>query len=476
MNPDELKTLQAEMKRLGIYQGDVDGKLGPQTQAALEVYRAREAKQRADSESTAAARAAQERADALEANRLALEAEKLRQTGQAGEVANAAETAKVARKAAYDADAQSGLGMATQTAAGAPAALTGVAAGRGMGMGINALMDRSQANKNATLAAAAQDRVAGLTTREGARTGTSLSGALPSKSPIARVGGRMLPHIGIGGFMAGKGAYMLDQEGEEDPFYPKMVNRAAGIGMLGAGTGLAERGLTYGISPGVPPDAKSIAIIESNQLRRNNAAPDAPAVSPKNALLAEAKAAGVPKAYKMTKGELQKALSKLPGMAGPLAAGALAYAMSPDDAQAADGSGGGNTSALTNAGLTAGAAYGARSAMRAAPVLGRALGPASAGLSLYENAGEGEQFRGSLPAEQRNTPGGVIASHAMPLAMRGASDIASIMSAPRRIRDVMSGRQEQGGSTMAGFEPPGEDAFARALADFESMMAEGAQQ
>jgi hypothetical protein len=375
MNPDELKALQAEMKRLGIYQGIVDGKLGPKTETALETYR----KLQAEQNDKANAAAAQERADKLEADRIAIERAKVEQAGKSSAVADAAETAKALRKQRYDDQASSGLGIATETAAGAPAALTGVAAGRGMGMGINKYMDASQASKNAVLQGAATDRVAGLTTREGARLGSQLSGAMPSSYSALRVGGRMAPHLGLGAFMAGKGAYMLNQEGEDDPFYPKMANRAAGLGMLGAGTGIAERGLMYGIAPGVAPDAKSIAVIESNQLRRKGGTAG-PAKPSKAALQVEAKAAGITGVSKMNVNQLTSALRKIgksvPALAFPTAAAALAYSMTSDQAAAADGTTPAvNSKGLTNAGIVgttaAGTGYGLDKLAKALGTAGR---------------------------------------------------------------------------------------------------------
>lgn len=309
-----------------------------------------------------------------------------------------AQTSEQSRRSSRYNQANSSLGLAAQTGATVAAPLVGVGAGRWAGSGINYLMDKSQESKNRVLAAAAQDRVSGLTTREGARTGVKLSGALPSENALMRVGGRMLPHFLLGGAMAGKGGLMLSQADEEGPFYPEMANRAAGLGMIGAGTGLVERGITYGVSPGVAPDAKSIAVIESNQLRRNNVAGDAKPLTPKATLLAEAKAAGVKGAGKMNMKQLTAALQtvkRLPKSAilAPLAAGALAYGLTESPAEAAGPDGGDRTAqATTNALGAAGAAYGAtrginalaRYAPNAMRVAGRLAGPAGVGLAAYD--------------------------------------------------------------------------------------------
>ncbi len=383
LSVDQRKAVQQKLQDAGHYTGAIDGHWGDTTKSAFEL------EDKALTAAKAVADTKEERAAAakLKEKELELEAERLRQTGKTKDVedeatkaANAEKLAKTMLRQKYNEDAASGWGTATQAAAGAPAILTGVGAGRAMGLGINALMDKSQENKNKVLRAAAENRVKGLTTTEGARTGARLASAMPDESAFRRVGGRMWPQFALGSFMAGKGGLMLDDRGEDDPFYPDQVNRASGLGMIGAGTGIAERGILQGVAPGVVPDADAIAIINSNQLRRKGDAPETPSLTAKQALVAEAKAAGITGTSKMNMTQLKGALTKLGSktpLIGPAVAGALAYGMTPDSAEAATGApaaGTGTGGALTNAAGAAGAGYGISKLLEKAPNLSRALG------------------------------------------------------------------------------------------------------
>lgn len=381
LSVEQRKAVQRKLQDAGHYTGAIDGHWGATTESAikLEDKADREAAAKAEGKEAAA------RADKLRETELELKREELRQQGKTKEVqdeSTAAETAeklaKALRRQKYTEQAESIEGVATEIGATAGPLLGGIYAGRKMGQGVNWAMDKSQEYKNKVLKGAAEDRVKGLTTLKGARAGVERSGAMPSKSSVVRVGSRMLPHFGLGGIMAGKGTLLLKQEGEEDPFYPKQANRAQGLGLISTGAAMAERGLAYGIAPGVSPDAQSIAVIESDALRRNNQPDDGPKLTPKQALVAEAKAAGVTGAGKMNMKQLGDALRRI-GNKGPLIApalaGTLAYSATPDDAQAADGAGplASRGKALTNAGaatgLTAGASYGLKR-------LGQALGSA----------------------------------------------------------------------------------------------------
>ncbi len=387
-----VEALQRELKQQGFYSGPIDGQMGDSTKAAVQ---ARDAKKAADEE-----------AKGKTADR-ELERLKLEQAGKKTDVDVKAAEAKIKRKEAYDEQSNSVLGIATRSAAGAPAFFGGYLGGRYLGSMLNESADASQRSKNNVLLGAAEDRKTGLTTREGARAGVKLSGAMPQENPLLRAGGRAVPHAIIGGMMLGKGGLMLAQEGEDDPFYPSMLNRAAGLGMIGAGAGAFEQGANYAINPGVAPDARSIAVIESNQLRRNGqgsgggSEPPAPRqprpVLPgsRQDLMAQARRYSIAGRSSMTTDELRAAVGEavkstaaprggaaskaLKGLAGPLAgpaiAAGLAYSMTPDRAQAADGSvsGGNQAEALTNAGVAGGAAYGANRLLRAIPsTLGQA--------------------------------------------------------------------------------------------------------
>jgi hypothetical protein len=438
---DQRKAHQERLRDLGLYVGKIDGNFGEGTKGAF----ASEAKQKSDAENKAATRAAQERSDALEAKKLDLKDQELKQKGKTEDVDNATKTAKALRRQRYSDDASSGLGMATQSGASIAAPALAGWAGLRFGDKVNQQMDRGQEKRNVTLRGAADDRVRGLTTRDGAVTGTKLAGAMPSKNPLVRVLGRMAPHIGLAALSGYKGAELLGDVDEEQPFYSRMADRGAGLAYLGFGGSILKRGIQQAAGPGVSPDAQALSVINSNQLRRNNQPPEdtGPKLTPRQTLVAEAKTAGITGTGKMNMTQLGAALRKIgpkTPLIGPAVAGALAYGMTPDDARA-DGSGGGRSTALTNAGVAtgigAGAGYGLDRLAKAIGnvgrgVVGRALGPAlnvaGAGMAAYDQASEARGYRDALPPDQRDGAAGML-SHAMPLAMRGASDIASISSA-----------------------------------------------
>lgn len=410
------KAIQQRLKDANLYAGGIDGNWGGGTEAALK----QEERSRIEGEERSRKGRIEEEAASAEAEKKKAEADRERAKAEA-------ERAAAARKAEYDKEAGSALGVATQIGTNTLAPLAGYGVGRGIGSGLNALADRSQNSKNAVLNAAAEDRLKGLTTREGARTGTTVSGAMPSQNSLLRVGGRMLPHAITGTGMIAKGGAMLSQGNEDDPFYAQMANRAAGLGMLGTGVGIIEQGANYAVNPGVAPDARAIAIMESNQLRRGGLpggraptdrgqiidadvvpdppaqkalpAPDAsqtPQPGSKAYYAQEAKRLGVKGVTRKTKAELVEAVNqanagnatkrvrtpKAPAVAGPLAAAGLAYMATPNDANASTGDDSvtGQDEALTNAALAGGAAYGMGRLIPpgAGAIVGGAMGPVSA--------------------------------------------------------------------------------------------------
>ncbi len=389
--PAQRKKFQEELKAKGLYHGPLDAKSGDGVRTALKAME----REKVESEERSRKGRIEEDAAAADAEKKRAEADRERARAET-------ERAGTERKRQYNETAASPEGIATQVAAGPGAFLGGYAAGRGVGSGINKLADISQSSKNKVLQGAAEDRLTGLTTRDGSRTGTSTAGAMPSQNALLRVGGRMLPHAITGASMIGKGGAMLAQGNEDDPFYAQMANRGAGIGMIGTGVGVLEQGANYAVNPGVAPDARSIAIIESNQLRRNGTnrlldrgnvidaevvpnapeqaalpAPDKAAPQPgsKAYYVQEAKRLGVKGATRKSKADLVQAVNdanagnatkrvrgpkKLPVMAGPLAAASLAYAATPSDANASTGDDSvtGQDEALTNAAIAGGATYG----------------------------------------------------------------------------------------------------------------------
>lgn len=402
--------------------------------------------------------------------------------------------AAIDRKAAYDKEAGSALGIATEIGASAAAPLAGIGVGQLMGSGINKAMDASQTRKNATLERAAQNRVAGLTTREGTRTGAQLAGVMPASSVTGRVIGRVAPHTVLGLSVAGKGALLMNQGNDDDPFYSQMANRGLGLGMIGAGSGIAERGVRYANAPGVPPSADAISVIESNQLRRNNT-PDTPETPPPNpntvtALRAEAKAAGIKGGYKMNKTQLNAALAgikqvtnKLPMLAAPLAAGTIAASMTPTRAEAADGTGGGQdvgemaTNAAGAGAAAAGTGYGInRLAKAVGPVARNALGVAGSMMGPMMAADAYDPDAEKL-AMDRNQ-----AARTFPSFLRGGAveDAYQMAQVPERNPQQPGAAPPQNALSAAGQQ---KDPFGTALDEFmafvQQEMAEqqqGAQQ
>lgn len=408
-----IEQLQRELKQQGFYAGEIDGQAGEKTSLAV---------QRRD-EALAADRASKQRDQELQVELLKA------QGGKAAADAEAAALAtETARKQRYDDQASSGLGMATQSAANLAAPAAGTALGMALGRGVNAGMDRAQESRNAVLRGAAEDRMAGRTTVEGAREGVRRAGAMPPSTATGRVVSRMLPQVGLGALSLGKGAQVLSESDPNGEFYPAMADRAAGLGYIGAGAGLAKQGMRYAAAPGVAPDAQALAIINSNQIRRNApqgalaqalsgealeaapaqpkpaiAAPEAsakPTAAPgtKAYMAAQAKDLGLKGVSKLSKSELAtklaeamaehgnkrtvKRVPKLPGGSGAagIAAG-LAYGMTPDRADAATGEMTGNTGqALTNAGIAGGVGYGVSK-------LAQALGPVAR--TVMSGTGEG---------------------------------------------------------------------------------------
>lgn len=385
------------IKRSEILQKQIDALIKDAPKAITQEERTQIMKGRKSQADLDAGRAAiQARVDEVAKHSAALE----RLNAQLGDAlkdegVTAKEAAATQTKNAKDAEKKSGYGIALEIGSGAGASLGGYAAGRQViGKGINWAMDKAQSYKNKTLAGVAEDRLKGITTREGALGAVERSGAMPSANSVVRVGSRMLAHGIAGAGMAGKGGLMLSQVNPDDPLETRSIDRGMGLGLIGAGLGITEQGAQYAIAPGVSPDAKSIAIINSQGLRRGGIGPDASAATaippPRGPtpgtmgdLMQQARTLNIPGRSTMRKDALAsavaEALKKVPkGTASAILAGGLAYAMSPKEAQAADGSTtGGTGEAATNAAVAGGAAYGTNRLIGALPAgVGKAVGVA----------------------------------------------------------------------------------------------------
>lgn len=490
---EQIKEAQRLLQAKGHYKGRIDGSLGknPSESATMSAARAYSA---AEAEKEARRRQAEERDAAIREETARAEAA----SKKAGAKKETAEAEEIERKSKareeYDRQAMSPLGLATQSAATlAPPAITG-AIGLKAGEKVNEYLDRGQEKRNVDLRGAAEDRVKGLTTREGAVTGTRLAGAMPPSNPLLRVGSRMAPHMGLGALSIGKGVQLLSDVDEEQPFYPRMADRAAGLGYIGFGAGLAKRGLQYAASPGVSPDAQALSVINSNRLIRNNqnqvgapvnrgqiidaetvpdtpppqrqpSAPTAfePAPGSRAYYAQEAKRLGVKGISRMNKADLVQAVNEanqnnatrrvrtktpkaIPGIAGPAIAAGLAYMATPDDAMAADGSMTGQDRALTNAAIAGGGYAGANRLLQALPSNarqfgGRLLSATAAPMAATDITSEIVQRRAPLPGQEppgfMETVGGVASDLAgkVFLGQSDADDSARMMRDMSQVPD-----------------------------------------
>jgi hypothetical protein len=240
----------------------------------------------------------------------------------------------------------------------------------------------------------------------------------------------MAPHLGLAGVAAYKGIPLINEVDETQPFYPQMADRAAGLGYLGFGSGLVKRGIEQATNPGTPPDARSLAIINSNRLMRNNlnapignspinrgqivdadVIPDRPQQLPppqaeaprevqpgsKADYMRQAQSLGVKGRTRMTKAQLVDAVNeankgnatrrvrgpRLPGAAGAAIGAGVAYMATPDDAQAATGNSvTGQDRALTNAGVAGGIAAGTNRLLQAVPQVAKTAFGSGAAMAM----------------------------------------------------------------------------------------------
>lgn len=264
---DQREEFQRQLKGLNLYHSKIDGKSGDGMRTALRAFAD---KQKREAEVKEAGEA-QKRQDEIAAKNADTERLKAEAASKTANVDAEAKSADVARQKRYDEQASSGMGMATQSAANLVAPTLAGALGMKVGGKLNDKMDAAQEKRNVVLRGTAADRMSGVTNREAAVEGATRAGAMPKGSTLGRVMSRMAPHLGLGLVAGGKGAQILHDADPNGEFYPYQADRAAGLGMIGFGTGLAKQGISYAASPGVPPDARALAVINAPQLRRGGA-------------------------------------------------------------------------------------------------------------------------------------------------------------------------------------------------------------
>lgn len=547
---------QRKLKSLGHFKGKIDGVDGPKTQAARDAFKLDEAAN-ADRK---AEREEKARADKLRERELKIKEEELKQSGKKQDSEDAEAKAKRERREEYARQETSPEGMTAKGAASIITPALTTSAGYGLGGKLNERLDRAQEGRNVTLRGAAEDRVKGLTTREGAVTGTKLAGAMPFSNPLMRSTARMAPHLGLASVAFGKGAEHLSGYDEDQPYYSRMADRAAGLGYIGFGAGLGKRGIEYAASPGVSPDAQALSVINSSQLRRNPAAnaqvnrllqaqqtpstplqtvppaaPPPPQSQPSqppqqhsarlaNAVTAtggkpskskaanyqalqksinDGNAAEVAKALNLPEGTSRRTIMQrarelvstrgVSSWALPFAAGAFAYSMTPEEAQASTGeqeaqpvprenaysgspdddfaygqgtpSGGLNEEALTNAGVVTGLAYGMNRLIPrgAGTLIGGAMGPVAA-MTGPDFTPETEKFAANAAVRDMPWVRHVLPGH------QEAYDMAQVPE--RNPARVYENAYAPGGQPSGYGQPQQPDSFEADIAELQRLLSE----
>src|SRR4030095_1384890 len=222
------KEFQKQLQAKGLYFGPIDGLSGSGMRTAFDQVKKQEAeadereRKNKINEGTAAAKNKLTEAEAEE--KLA-EAERKRKKAEAD--ARAAAIRDKAKEE-YQKQESSTLGLGTKIAAGPGSYALGKGIGLGLGHGVNEDMNEGQRQINTTLQRAAEDRVKGLTTREGDVTGTKLSETFLCRSPALGPAGGLAPNAGLGAVFLGTGAHVLSDVDPDQPFFPRMADRAFG--------------------------------------------------------------------------------------------------------------------------------------------------------------------------------------------------------------------------------------------------------
>lgn len=407
MNPEQIMDIQRKLAAQGLYSGKIDGVIGPETKAAIEVMRARQDRA-AEQEAQAKAQEAEARAAEARAKEAEAQAERERQQTE--------------REAAERAPSRQAMEAAKL---GVPI-IGGAYGGHAMASGVEARQLASEA-----------------------------SGRIPMTQSVAR---RFAP------YGARAGTYFIPEGlALREWLAPQIENqtareltRAGGTGLMAAGAGLAGEGIYKSLTPQAVPGMPQTPIPSSPLPQsRPPTLPQTPVPTNAQTLVSAARAAGAQ--GKMTKADAAKYLQKnitdanrstvakalrvnpgpnfvdriakkikglsttrtrLPGLAMPLVAGAIGYDIATSDAEAR----GLSPTERTTRGLMAGgagaAAYeGGRRAFgaleRLAPTAMRAIGGGMAA-TLPAAAADLYQPEPGRLAQERN-----IAARNMPSWMRG---------------------------------------------------------
>lgn len=447
----ERKAEQRRLQILGLYTGEIDGKWGNNTAAAV----ARS--QQMERERQTAERDAQLKQQELETQRASAEAQK-------------AETERLRNQAEQDAkrreEAESPYEQARQIALfGVPAA-AGLGGGYLEGKSLTKGLRERAGERSANVGELAQSvRSNEIPRSEAARTARNLRLLGPTRHGLGPLGfGAALTGVGIG--QRALAPHMTDNPIGQD------VIRGLGGLESGVGTGLLLQQIGSMIK-GVPqPSARDAAVLDPPPSGPGGGTPPpapkpAPAPGTRADLYAQAKARGLPVTTRMKKAEVENVLAKalkassraakkLPKALVPGAVGYGVYDALRSPAEAADGAQGEPMSRGEAAGAATaagGATYGlqrlAQAVGRKAPAVARAAGPALnvAGgvLGAYDYASQAQDARGAMP----EGIAGDIGAQVAPLAMRGMQDLAAWESLPEQARGFVERNQSDPSMGMA---------------------------
>lgn len=261
MNPDQIKAIQSQAKAQGLYDGPIDGVMGPKTQAAFAALQSRNnsqaeaqkaaaqaeaAKSQAEGQKAAAAAAAQQAAAqnaATELQRQQFEANKSRQD----------QTDLAKNKANEWANSPAGIAynFGTKIAPYGAGEVGGYLFG---GTKVGAV-GASQTSKNAALQKMVSEGL-GPESLNAAKT----AGLIPASSSVMRAGSRMAP-LAFPGLLLGGAGQILRSDAlapSDETQLGGDLRRGMGGLVQGTGAGLITRSLESAFAPKVAPDASAI--------------------------------------------------------------------------------------------------------------------------------------------------------------------------------------------------------------------------